>query len=64
MSDAERYQFIKEHLAQIHSPKMDGSHSWRFRPLYYRGPTLDAALDAAMKDFDWKPPEAAPAEKR
>ena len=40
---------------QMHSPKMDGQHSWRFRnsgwPMTHaKGPTVEAAIQAAMAE--------------
>jgi len=40
---------------QLHSPKMDGQHSWRFRnsgwPMTHaKGPTVEAAIQAAMAE--------------
>ena len=40
---------------QMHSPKMDGQHSWRFRnsgwPMTHaKGPTVEAAIQAAMTE--------------
>jgi len=50
MLDAVRWMFVRGDLAQMHSPKMDGQHSYRFRPLRCKGTTVDEAID---KEMDW-----------
>jgi len=50
--DAERYRFLRDSLFRMHSPKMNGQHSWTVQGggwLRLRGPNLDDAVDAAMK---------------
>ena len=45
--NAERYEWIRDNLAQMYSPNMDGSYRWRCRnnPLF--GKTFDEAIDRA-----------------
>jgi len=50
MSDAVRWMFVRGDLAQMHSPKMDGQHSYRFHHLRCTGSTVDEAID---KQMDW-----------
>ena len=47
--ESRRWRYVRDELAQMHSPKMNNEHSWRFRPLYHdTGPTVDAAIDKAF----------------
>jgi hypothetical protein len=47
--DAERYRQIKHDFSAA-SLDIDGSHSWVYRRNFsLKGPTLDAAIDAARK---------------
>ena len=49
-ADARRWQYVRDNLAQSHSVKMDGQHSWRFRSLFgATGPTIDEAVDNAIE---------------
>jgi hypothetical protein len=54
--DAARYRYIRDNLAQMHSPQMDGEHGWRIRNIggWWRltGPTLDAAIDRMIKKLE------------
>ena len=48
--DAERYQFLRNDFS-VSSPNMNGNHAWAYRRNFsLKGPTLDAAIDAARKD--------------
>ena len=49
LADARRYQAIRSQFSAM-SADIDGSHAWIWRgnPSRLRGPTLDAAIDAAM----------------
>ena len=48
--DAERWRWLKDHARIFRqSPDMSGNHYWMVRATTaLRGPTLDAAIDAAM----------------
>jgi hypothetical protein len=48
---AARWEWLSDQ-AQMHSPHMGGRHSWRIpgSAIRTRGPTFDAAIDAAMKE--------------
>ena len=48
--DARRYRYIRDALAQMHSPKMNGEHSWRVGFLRSRGSTFDIAIDRAIEE--------------
>ena len=47
--DAERYHFLRRDFS-VSSPDIDGNHAWAYRNFSLRGPTLDAAIDAARKE--------------
>ena len=48
--DADRYRFLN-HDFSVMGANIDGDHSWAYRRNFsLRGPTLDAAIDEAMKD--------------
>ena len=48
--DAERYHFLRDDFS-VSSPNIDGNHSWAYRRNFsLKGPTLDAAIDAARKN--------------
>ena len=49
-ANASRWAFVRDNLAQMHSPHMNGMHSYRFRPLRGRGPTVDEAVDNQMRE--------------
>ena len=45
--DAARYQFLREDFS-VMGANIDGNHAWAYRRNFsLRGPTLDAAIDAA-----------------
>ena len=47
-ADAARYRFIKPDFSAM-SVDIDGNHNWAYRRNFsLRGPSLDAAIDAAM----------------
>lgn len=48
--DAARYRYIRDVLAQMRSPKMNGQHSWHVRSIYGTGQTFDAAIDMTMAE--------------
>jgi hypothetical protein len=48
LKDAERWQYVRNNLCQIHSLQMNGEHSWRIRAIYSTGPTIDEAIDKEM----------------
>ena len=48
--DAERYRFLNRDFS-VMGANIDGNHSWAYRRNFsLRGPTLDAAIDEAMKE--------------
>ena len=48
--DADRYRFLNRDFS-VMGANIDGNHSWAYRRNFsLRGPTLDAAIDEAMKD--------------
>ncbi len=48
-ADARRWQYVRDNLAQMNSPKMHGQHTWRFRtPYYFTGNTIASAIDKAI----------------
>jgi hypothetical protein len=49
-SDAERWRYVRDELSQMHSPHMGGEHSYRFRTLRTRGPSIDIAVDKAIQE--------------
>lgn len=52
-ADAERWRYVRDHLAQMHSPKMNSQHSWRFRPVYrHTGKTVSEAIDKAIEEHE------------
>jgi hypothetical protein len=49
-ADAGRYQFLRGDFSPM-GLNIDGQHAWAYRRnATLRGPTLDAAIDAAMKE--------------
>ena len=54
--DAARFRFIRDHVAQMHSPDMSGQHCWRWNPgwlgQWIIGPTFTDAIDCARMSFD------------
>lgn len=49
-ADAARWRYLRDHHAQGHSPKMDGTLQWRFIPLYgAAGRSPDEAVDQLIK---------------
>jgi len=57
-TDAERYAFIRDNLAQVHSPKMSGKKSYRFRTLRGEGLSFDEVIDALMAEATQPAPAA------
>ncbi|ESH90754.1 hypothetical protein B551_0222550 [Cupriavidus sp. HPC(L)] len=47
--DAARYRFLRDTAIQVQSYKM-GNPNWLFGGMELRGPTFDAAIDAARKE--------------
>ena len=63
MSDSEMLEFLLNQF-QMHSPKMDGQHGWRFRGgcwpwNFAKGPTIRDAVKAAMEEVAKEKREAA-----
>jgi hypothetical protein len=50
IKDAARWNYVREVLAQLRSPKMDGQHSWWIRAPRTCGTTIDEALDRLMQE--------------
>jgi hypothetical protein len=49
VADALRYRFLR-HDFSVASLNIDGNHAWAYRRNFsLRGPTLDAAIDAALQ---------------
>ena len=49
-ADAARWRYVRDNLAQMHSPKMDGQHSYRFNSLHgFRGNSVEEAIDKAIE---------------
>ena len=51
-ADAARYRFIRDNLAQVHSPKMSGHKSYRFRAPRGEGHSLDEVVDRLIAEAD------------
>ena len=50
-ADAARWNYIRLECSQIGSAIMSGQHYWRFRqPHGLQGPTIDSAMDNAMRE--------------
>jgi len=50
-ADAARWNYIRLDCSQIGSAIMSGQHYWRFRqPHGLQGPTIDSAMDNAMRE--------------
>jgi len=58
-ADAARWAYVRDNLVRMHSPKMNGQHSYRFSPLYrYTGQTIEIAIDKAIEDTNRRKKEA------
>lgn len=58
ITDADRWEYVRDVLAQMHSPHMGGEHAYRFRPFLGRGPTFTAAIDRAIEELRLQQDEA------